>query len=406
MTSVLIIMPCGLPVPAIKGGAIATLIESIIKVNEEKQEVRLTIFTSGDQEAREGAKKYPNTEFIWYRPHSLITAVDKKVSQVLKKEMMRGEMLKKLSIISQAKKILDTDNFDKVIIENSGFLLKIFSQKKLKSKYKGKIYYHLHNDIPDNIDRKVLNDIKLILVSEYLKKKVYRIAGPNIEKRCYVVKNGIDVHRFQQQLTYEEKDFLKKQLGIPENKKILIFVGRINSSKGIEKLLDAMQLLDDPNIILLIVGSTNFGSKEVSEFERNIQKRCIEMKDRVYFTGFIHNNELWKYYKLAHIAVLPSMWEEPAGLTMIEAAAAGLPVITTDSGGIPEYMEGLIATLLKRDAQIVNNMVCAIRNRLDNEVECCEKHRYINEYIWRSFREEIFYREFIKVIVVDGNKII
>ena len=51
---------------------------------------------------------------------------------------------------------------------------------------------------------------------------------------------------------------------------------------------------------------------------------------------------------MANIAVLPSMWDEPFGLTIAEALATGLPLITTRSGGIPEICEG-VATILDRE---------------------------------------------------------
>ena len=61
---------------------------------------------------------------------------------------------------------------------------------------------------------------------------------------------------------------------------------------------------------------------------------------------------------MADIAVVPSMWEEPFGLTVVEAMAAGLPLITTRSGGIPEICEG-VASIVERD-NIVDNLADAI----------------------------------------------
>ena len=61
---------------------------------------------------------------------------------------------------------------------------------------------------------------------------------------------------------------------------------------------------------------------------------------------------------MADIAIVPSMWEEPFGLTVVEAMAAGLPLITTRSGGIPEICEG-VATIVERDG-IVNHLKDAI----------------------------------------------
>ena len=58
------------------------------------------------------------------------------------------------------------------------------------------------------------------------------------------------------------------------------------------------------------------------------------------------------------MAGLPSMWEEPFGLTIVEALAAGLPLITTRSGGIPEICEG-VATIVDKE-NVVNNLASAI----------------------------------------------
>ena len=53
------------------------------------------------------------------------------------------------------------------------------------------------------------------------------------------------------------------------------------------------------------------------------------------------------FLKIANIIVVPSMWEEPFGLTVLEAMAAGVPLIATRSGGIPEVCEGSAILLQK-----------------------------------------------------------
>ena len=77
----------------------------------------------------------------------------------------------------------------------------------------------------------------------------------------------------------------------------------------------------------------------------------------------ISNNK--KTYNLADVAVLPSMWDEPAGLTNIEAMACGIPMITTDAGGIPEYAVG--ETLFHRDGELVSEISYDIEIRMRGE---------------------------------------
>ena len=61
---------------------------------------------------------------------------------------------------------------------------------------------------------------------------------------------------------------------------------------------------------------------------------------------------------MGDLAVIPSIWEEPFGLTVVEAMAAGLPLITTRSGGIPEICEG-VACIVERE-NVVDHLAAAI----------------------------------------------
>ena len=99
----------------------------------------------------------------------------------------------------------------------------------------------------------------------------------------------------------------------------------------------------------MIVGGSFFGNTNNEDgFIRSLKKKAKCLEDKIFFTGFIPYNNLPDYLQLADIAVLPSMWEEPFGLTIVEAMAAGIPIITTRSGGIPEICEG-IATIIDRN---------------------------------------------------------
>ena len=109
----------------------------------------------------------------------------------------------------------------------------------------------------------------------------------------------------------------------------------------------------------MIIGGTFFGNTTSEDnFVSSLKDKAKCLADRIVFTGFVQYENIPDYLHLADIAVLPSMWEEPFGLTIVEALAAGLPLITTRSGGIPEICEG-VATIVDKE-NVVNNLASAI----------------------------------------------
>lgn len=119
----------------------------------------------------------------------------------------------------------------------------------------------------------------------------------------------------------EQKQLLRAQLGIKEDKMIL-FVGSFIYRKGVDILLDACW--DMENTALVLVGGTDISSF-VPEAREN-------PKAHIYLEGFKSEDEVKKYYQAADVFVLPTR-EDIWGLVINEAMAAGLPVITTDHCG-------------------------------------------------------------------------
>ena len=385
---VLIVMDCILPVPASCGGAVSTLIESLAKVNEKERKCQLHIFTIKDNKSIVLEAKYPHTVFIPFRSKGWIDKLD---TIFFKKK----SIIKKLLVIRQVRKYLKDNSFDCIILENFGYLLKIFRKRSLIEEYTGKIYYHLHNDIPYNVDVSIVGQCNLLLVSRFLEKRIEEVCGNEVLKRCKVVKNGIDVSKFKQQLSDVEKEELKCKLKIADNENTIVFVGRLDETKGISVLMSALQKIGMTSLKLVVVGATLFGKKEVSPYEEKIKRLCEKLGDKVIFTGFIHNSEVWKYYKIADVVVLPSIWDEPAGLTMVEASVSGVPLITINSGGIPEYIKKASAIMLPKEDDLAIKLAEAIESIFENiEVEKKKAESFV-EFYAESFSEETFYHNFI-----------
>jgi len=271
--------------------------------------------------------------------------------------------------------------------------LNVLSNKKIVDRYKGRVFYHLHNDVPNSAAVDYLYRSRLLLISNYLKKKLVERCGTAIKQNCLILKNGIDVERFRQSLTMSERDSLRKKYGV-DGKRVLIFVGRIDPMKGIAELLGAVEKLND-DYTLLIVGSTNFGQKDKSNFERTVEVKCLEMGKKVVFTGFVHNKELWKLYKIADVAVLPSIWEEPAGLTMLEASVSGIPLITTRVGGIPEYINEKSVLFVENDSCLVDNLYNAILKVCEDLEQWSKLAKNNQSYYSDNYNELKYYQDFI-----------
>lgn len=396
---VLIVSPCvNLPIPAVKGGAVLTLIEYIAKENEAQQKMDLTVISIYDAEAEREAKKYHYTRFYFIKCPSLMNSIDvciDKFEKLIKNNTKGHQYLRKLYSLRSIRRHIQANSYDRIIFQNSGYLLSILKNKRIASKYKGKLYYHLHNDIPDGIYLPGVKHCNFILISDYLKLKIKKLCGTNSNLVFHVVKNGFDCNMFDQELSDKERTYLLDKLNIYGNKKVVLFTGRINYNKGITQLIEAFTKIESEEVILLIVGSNNFGMSDVSDFQIKLKNNIEKKKDKIIFTGFVPYDEIWKYYKLADVAVLPSIWEEPAGLTMLEACAASIPLITTQSGGIPEYIPAEYCIMLPRDDSLIDNIKTSIEDVLGHLPEYKEKAKLAKDYVQQHYNTNIFYETFV-----------
>ncbi|MBC7942956.1 glycosyltransferase family 4 protein, partial [Candidatus Saccharibacteria bacterium] len=128
--------------------------------------------------------------------------------------------------------------------------------------------------------------------------------------------NGIDMELF----TFSE-----------EHDDYLLISGRITAEKGIK---EAIQVAKDSGHKLLIIGPVNHGSQDY--FDRYIKP---ELNEKILYLGRMDQDQLVKYYQKAKAFLTPIQWEEPFGLTTVEAMACGTPVISLHRGAAPEIIE-------------------------------------------------------------------
>ncbi len=157
----------------------------------------------------------------------------------------------------------------------------------------------------------------------------------NMGAKCpiEVVPNGVDLGKFNNSviLNPEGMKNLKEKLGIKENEKVIITVSRLVEKNGVEDLIRAINLLPE-NIKLLIVGD---GEKRT---HLSFVIGNLSLGKRVFLLGSIPPEKVVDYYLISDIFVRPSL-SEGLGSVFLEAMAAGVPIIGTKVGGIPDFLE-------------------------------------------------------------------
>jgi spore coat protein SA len=151
----------------------------------------------------------------------------------------------------------------------------------------------------------------------------------------------------------------------------VLFAGKLRESKGVHILMAAMERVWQtmPLTVLVLVGGTEFGrgrTMRETPFLQQLRRQIDRARGRVVLTGFIPPAEMPSAYLLGDIFVGPSQIEEGLGLVFLEAAAAGLPVIASRMGGIPEVVrDGETGLLLEQrdDAlELADKILTLLRN--------------------------------------------
>ena len=177
----------------------------------------------------------------------------------------------------------------------------------------------------------VLNNVKGIVVYNDLIKKWYTQNFPHlIVKICPNIQNPYTLTR-DMCAKHKIAENYRSHFGIEDNK-VILFIGRLHSYKNIDKLIDAYNKTENSNTKLIIVGD----GEEKESLELKAKKLGLENK--VLFPGRYDGDELYAWYLLGNLFVLPSK-HEPFGAVVNEALIFGLPVICSKYAGAQYYIK-------------------------------------------------------------------
>ena len=376
-----------LPVPAVQGGAVENLTDFYLEYNNQHKLHDITIYSIWHSNVEKHPALRSNVNhYVYIKTNRFIDKIHKYIFKLTHKELYYHYSIE--YYLKKTLQFLHKRQYDLIIIENRpGYVLELTTFTKTK------LVVHQGNNFL-NINTKNAKEIYnassiIINTSNYLTKQVKSINSQ--DKKCFTVYNGIDTEYF-----YRAEKYKRTILNIKDDDFIIAYSGRLNEDKGVMELVEAFKLINIPNSRLLIIGASFYGKDKTTDpFIQQLTQEVSPIKNQVIFTGFIDYHEIPSYLKMADIAVVPSKWDEPFGLTVVEAMAAGLPLITTKSGGIPEICTKT-AIIVERE-NLVDNLATAIRDLYQHP----EKRKALGQAgLMRSkyFDKERFAKDFFKAI--------
>lgn len=393
MKKVCLISPGALPIPSIYGGAIETLISNLIQQNEVYHKVDLVVISVYNSQAKKLGDDFKYTKIIYIKKHlfeRVCRVIINKLSKYINKVFSVSSVY-----YYKAYLYLKKINPDYIVAEGGNY----GDFKKISAYFgKEKVYLHIHHHLLPDHDLDSIFD-NIIGVSDFVSNEWIK-NSINTNLQSYTVYNCIDEGKFSKRIAVKEKNYIREKLGLSLDDFVVIFCGRIIEVKGVKELIEAINFISDKHIKLVIIGSPNFALNTKSDYLGEVEQLIKKADGKIKFTGYIPNEQLYKYYQSADVQVVPSLWEEAAGLVLIEGMMSGLPLIITKSGGMVEYASDKCSVQLNRDEYLVSNIAQAIVKLYDDK-ELYKKMREESLKQSQKFSKYKFYLNFISVFGED-----
>jgi 1,2-diacylglycerol 3-alpha-glucosyltransferase len=298
--------------PAVNG--VTTSINNLYKeLSCSGHEVKILTLSETGQERVEGDIYYLKSKGIRIYPEARVKIpfYNKLINEIIEWEPEVVHSQTEFSTMIEAKHISNRLNIPHIHTYHTmyeDYLGYIFGGKLITRKTAGRAIKLLLNTVD-----------AVVAPTEKTKNALLRYG---VRKQIYTIPTGIDLNKFQQEISFEEELRIKSRLGIKQGDKVITYIGRTAKEKNIDEIITLFKEVASKmeNAKLLIVGA----GPELQNLKDLVVKEDLVTK--VCFTGMIKPEEIYKYYKISEVFVTASN-SETQGLTYIEALSSGCPIV-------------------------------------------------------------------------------
>ncbi len=266
----------------------------------------------------------------------------------------------------------------------------------IESRQHSDLMYKYNLKIRQSLEMMTANSVDGVIAVSNAAKEVLINNEKVDQNKITVIYNGINIKKFKYNV--EQREQMRKAVNI-EDKTVLSFTALLRPAKGHQYLLEAISEIKNqyPNIVLLLIGDGEL----MNELKLIVNRMHIEQFIR--FLGY--RTDIPALLSATDIYVHSSV-EEGFGIAIIEAMAAGLPVVATNVGGIPE-----IITNNKNGILIPPENPQALADAISDLIEHTEKRKILGEkgkqHVEATFTDDMMIKKYMEVYVkiVSANSV-
>jgi glycosyltransferase involved in cell wall biosynthesis len=200
-------------------------------------------------------------------------------------------------------------------------------------------------------------------------------------------------------LTAAQRAALRARFGLRNpDARVIAFAGRIVREKGVIELLDAFGKLrarHGARVELLVAGNVRDSDDPANEkavYGRAAVARMQTM-DGVRYAGSLHPSQMHDFLLAADVFALPSLWDDPFPTVMLEAAAAGLPIVAAARGGVTEFLAGCDAFAFLSRPEDADALAAALERYVSSPTDAQAAGRWLRarieaEFSWQRVADE------------------